>query len=218
MRFLLACEESQAVTIELRKMGIEAFSCDLQPCSGGYSEWHLQCDLFEVINDNWDCMIAFPPCTHIAISGARHFEKKRADGRQQAAIDFFLRVANAPIYHIAIENPMNIIPSIWRKADQVIQPYYFGDTAQKTTWLWLKNLPHLYHNSMPNLFDTEVTHVSKGEFYVAPSGKKLPKWYNHNTNNSDDRQKSRSVTFSGVAKAMAKQWGEYVFSKSLQLA
>ena len=216
IKVLLACEESQAVTIEMRKMGIEAFSCDIQESSGGYPEWHLHCDLFEVINDNWDCMIAFPPCTHLAVSGAAHFEQKRKDGRQQQGIDFFLKIANSNISHIAIENPVGIMSKIWRKPDQVIQPYYFGDEAQKTTCLWLKNLPHLYHNSMPNLFDSKVTHVSKGSFFEytdKKTGKKKrqPQWFAdcflQHGHDAKMRSKMRSKTFNGIAKAMANQWG-----------
>lgn len=210
-RVLLACEESQAVTIEFRKLGFEAFSCDIQECSGGYPEWHLKTDLFEVINDNWDLMIAFPPCTHLAVSGAAHFEKKRADGRQQEGIDFFMKVINAPIHRIALENPIGIMSKIYRKPDQIIQPYYFGDEFQKTTCLWLKNLPKLYHNEKPNLFDSEVTHVGKGEFFTwidkkTGKEKRQPKWYADAFMYKKEIGKERSKTFPGIAKAMANQW------------
>ena len=212
-RVLLACEESQAVTIEFRKLGFEAFSCDIQECSGGYPEWHLKTDLFEVINDNWDLMIAFPPCTHLAVSGAAHFEKKRADGRQQEGIDFFMKVINAPIYRIALENPIGIMSNIYRKPDQIIQPYYFGDEFQKTTCLWLKNLPKLYHNEKPNLFDSEVTHVGKGEFFTwidkkTGKEKRQPKWYADAFMYKKEIGKERSKTFPGIAKAMANQWSK----------
>lgn len=214
IKVLVAFEESQAVTIELRKLGIEAFSCDIQDCSGGYSEWHIKDDVFKIINDSWDCMIAFPPCTHLAVSGARHFEQKRKDGRQQQGIDDFMKVVNAPIKHIAIENPMGIMSTIYKKPTQIIQPYYFGDEFQKTTCLWLKNLPPLYHNEQPNLFDTKVTHVGKGDFYISPNGKKMPQWYCDNAFCKDGtRQKSRSKTFPGIAKAMATQWGNYLLEK-----
>jgi hypothetical protein len=212
MRILVGCEESQAVTIELRKLGHEAFSCDIQECSGGHPEWHYQQDIFEVIDLGWDMMIAFPPCTHLAVSGAAHFEKKRADGRQQEGIDFFMRLINAPIKKIAIENPVGIMSKIYRKPDQIIQPYYFGDEAQKTTCLWLKNIPKLYHNSEPNLFDDLVTHTSKGEFYEwvdKKTGKKKrqPKWYAEAFMYGKEHGKERSKTFPGIAKAMAEQWG-----------
>jgi hypothetical protein len=202
MKVLLACEESQAVCLEFRKLGIEAFSCDIEDCSGGYPEWHIKDDVLNVIERGWDLMIAFPPCTHLAVSGAKHFEQKIKDGRQQQGIDFFMKIVNAPINKIAIENPIGIMSKIYRKPDQIIQPYYFGDEAQKTTCLWLKNLPKLYHNEKANLFDSEITHVDKGEFITFSSGKKMPKWYS----NADGGL--RSKTFKGIAKAMATQWSK----------
>lgn len=209
MKILVACEESQAVTKELRLLGHEAFSCDILHCGGENPEWHIEGDVIPELEKNWDMIIGFPPCTHLAVSGARHFAKKIADGRQQQGIDLFMAIANAKCDKIAIENTVGIMSSKWRKPDQVIQPWQFGDEAQKTTCLWLKNLPLL----MP----TKI--VGKGEFYVAPSGKKLPKWYNHNTNNKADRQKSRSVTFDGIAKAMANQWTKpFTNLKNLQSA
>lgn len=208
IKILLACEESQAVCIEMRKLGHNAYSCDLLPCSGGHPEWHIQGDAVkEAYSGKYDIMIAFPPCTHIAVSGAAWFKEKRKDGRQQEGIDFFMKLIKAPIDKIAIENPVGIMSSEYMKPNQTIHPYYFGDEAQKTTHLWLKNLPQLYHNAEPNLFDSVVTHVGKGEFYISPGGKKIPKWYNQNINNKENRQKSRSVTFPGIAKAMAEQWG-----------
>ena len=218
IRVLVACEESQAVTIELRKLGIEAFSCDIQECSGGFPEWHYQQDVFEVIQLGWDAMIAFPPCTHLAVSGAAWFEQKRKDGRQQQGIDFFMAIANADIEHIAIENPVGIMSNIYRKPDQVIQPYYFGDNIRKTTCLWLKNLPPLYHNNSVNLFDNRLTHVKPDIIEFASkkskSGKRTysgaaAKWFK----TKEERSKERSKTFPGIAKAMATQWGEYLISK-----
>lgn len=212
MKVLVACEESQAVTIELRKLGIEAYSCDILPCSGGHPEWHIQGDVIQQLNKDWDMMIAFPPCTHLAVSGAAWFEQKRKDGRQQKGIDFFMSIVNAPISRIAIENPIGIMSKIYRKPDQVIQPYYFGDNAQKSTCLWLKNLPKLYHNDKPNLFDDIVTHTDKGEMieFISKKGikKTQPKWYADALKlDADDRSKIRSKTFLGIAKAMAEQWG-----------
>lgn len=142
-RILIACEESQAVTIEFRKLGYEAFSCDLLECSGGYPEWHLKDDIFNVLKQHWDLMIAFPPCTDLAVSGARHFERKKLDGSQDKSIKFFMDIINAPIEKIAVENPIGIMSGIYRKPDQIIQPWQFGDKAQKSTCLWLKNLPKL---------------------------------------------------------------------------
>lgn len=212
MKVLVGCEESQAVCIEFRKLGHEAYSCDIQECSGGHPEWHYQQDIFEVIGMGWDMMICFPPCTHLAVSGAAWFEQKRKDGRQQQGIDFFMALVNAPIDKIAIENPVGIMSKIYRKPDQVIQPYFFGDEAQKTTCLWLKNLPPLYHNDKPNLFDNEITHVGKGKFweFVSEKGKKkrFSKWYSDALKlTPNERGKVRSKTFPGIAKAMAQQWG-----------
>jgi site-specific DNA-cytosine methylase len=202
MKVLLACEESQAVCIEFRKLGIEAFSCDIEDCTGNHPEWHIKDDVLNVIKQGWDLMIAFPPCTHLAVSGAKHFKEKIKDGRQQQGIDFFMQIVNAPINKIAIENPIGIMSKIYKKPDQIIQPYYFGDEAQKTTCLWLKNLPKLYHNKSVNLFDDNITHVDKGEILTFRSGKRMPKWYSSITG------KNRSKTFKGIAEAMAKQWSK----------
>ena len=142
---LLACEESQAVCIEFRKLGFNAFSCDILPCSGGHPEWHIQFDVLKIMNGTefltqdstlhivrkWDIMIAFPPCTHLAVSGAAWFEEKRKDGRQQQGIDFFMAFQSSKILYTAIENPVGIMSNLYRKPDQVIQPYYFGDEFQK---------------------------------------------------------------------------------------
>jgi len=158
-------------------------------------------------------MIAFPPCTHLAVSGAAHFEKKRADGRQKEGIDFFLKIANADIEKIAIENPVGIMSNQYRKPDQIIQPYYFGDEAKKTTCLWLKNLHPLYHSPTPDLFNNGVTHSSSGEFYefVSAKGqkKRFSKWYSDALKlTPSERAKVRSKTFPGIAKAMATQWSQ----------
>lgn len=160
-RILIACEESQAVTKAFRRLGYEAFSCDLLPCSGGHPEWHYQEDIFEVIKKGWDLMIAFPPCTDLAVSGARHFERKIADGSQQKSIEFFMNIINADVEKIAVENPIGIMSGKYRKPNQIIQPWMFGDKAQKSTCLWLKNLP--------NLQPTDI--VEKGEFFEFTSKK-----------------------------------------------
>ena len=193
-KVLVACEESQRVTIELRKMGIEAYSCDILPCSGGYPEWHIQEDALKVLEEDWDMCIAFPPCTHLASSGARWFEQKRKDGRQSDGVNFFLEFTvldHIPL--VAIENPIGIMSNLYRKPDQIIHPWQFGDPFQKSTCLWLKGLPLLQH--------TEVLE-DHGEFKVFSSGKKMPAWY---SNNKDS--KIRSKTFPGIARAMANQWG-----------
>ena len=194
MRVLVACEESQAVTKELRKLGHEAFSCDILPCSGGYPKWHLQQDVFEVINDNWDMMIAFPPCTHLSVSGARWFKEKIADGRQKQGIDFFMSLINAPIERIAVENPVSIMSTKYRKPDQIINPFMFGDSVQKKTCLWLKNMPLLIPT---NIVDPK---------YIV--GKRDGKKYSeiHYMSPGKERSKLRSKTFPGIAKAMAEQW------------
>ena len=147
MKILVACEESQAVTIELRRLGHEAYSCDIQECSGGHPEWHIKGDVLPLLNGDcefntmdgerhtisgrWDMLIAFPPCTDLTVSGARHFAKKRADGRQQASIDFFMKFANAHCDMIAIENPVGIMSTRFRKPDQIINPYQFGHPETK---------------------------------------------------------------------------------------
>ena len=203
MKILVACEESQAVTKELRKLGHEAYSCDLLPCSGGHPEWHLQQDVIPLLKEKWDMIIAFPPCTHLAVSGARHFEQKRKDGRQQQGIDFFMKFVNADCPRIAIENPIGIMSSIYRKPDQIIQPWMFGDKYTKSTCLWLKGLPKLKPTNI----------VEKGEFFewVDKKGRKKrqAKWFFDalkNAKNSEERSIIRSKTFPGIAKAMAEQW------------
>ena len=185
MKALVACEESQAVTLELRKLGHEAYSCDVLPCSGGHPEWHLQQDVIPILSKPWDMIIAFPPCTHLAVSGARWFKEKRADGRQQEAIIFFMTIANAPCPKIAIENPIGIMSTVWRKPDQIIQPWQFGHGETKATCLWLKGLPDLLPTNI-------VAGREQRIWRMAPSS---------------DRAKLRSKTYLGVAKAMAEQWG-----------
>ena len=207
MRILIACEESQAVCLEFRNKGHEAYSCDIQDNSGNYPEWHIKGDVIEQLDKGWDMMIAFPPCTHLAVSGARHFEQKKKDGRQQEGIEFFMKMINAPIEKIAVENPIGIMSKIYRKPDQIIQPYYFGDAYQKSTCLWLKNLTKLYHQKTPDLFSEKITHTDKGEFFefISKKGikKKQPMWYYKAFADG----KTRSKTFPGIAKAMADQWG-----------
>jgi hypothetical protein len=198
MRVLVACEYSGAVRDEFIKLGHDAISCDLLPTD--VAGPHYQGDVFDIINDGWDLMIAFPPCTHLALSGAPHFEKKRQDGRQQEALNFVKALMLAPIDKIAIENPLGIISSNIRPHDQVIQPYEFGDPFQKSTCLWLKNLPKL----------TPTNIVHKGEFkeWVDKKGvkKRQPLWYFEALSKGKERWKIRSQTFPGIAKAMADQW------------
>ena len=210
MRILLACEESQAVCSEFRKLGHEAFSADILQCSGSHPEWHIQGDVLKIIDKGWDMLIAFPPCTHLAVSGARHFEQKRKDGRQQQGIDFFMEMINAPIDKICVENPIGIMSTRFRKPNQIIHPYHFGDPYSKSTCLWLKGLPPLLYNKKnENIKQKELAfaglpnEVDKGEFVTFPSGKRMAKWYNEASGNGH----LRSKTFPGIAKAMASQWG-----------
>ena len=219
MRILVACEESQNVTNELRKLGHEAYSCDIQMHSGSHDEWHICQDVlpllngfckfktvdgdYHEINSKWDMIIAFPPCTDLCVSGARHFAKKQADGRQQRSIDFFMKFVNADCDRIAIENPIGIMSTKYRKPDQIIQPWQFGEKYSKSTCLWLKNLPLLVPTKI----------VEKGEFieFIDKNGKKKrqAKWYYEalkNSKNAAERAKIRSKTFPGIANAMATQW------------
>lgn len=220
MKILVACEESQSVTVELRKLGHEAYSCDIEECSGGHNEWHIMQDVLPLLNGNcefktvdgiihkidskWDMIVSFPPCTHLAVSGARHFAQKIADGRQQQGIDFFMKFANADCGRIIIENPIGIMSNKWRKPDQIIQPWQFGDKFQKSTCLWLKGLD--------KLIPTEI--VDKGEFKEwvdkkTGKNKKQPMWFFKALSESKtpaERAKTRSKTFPGIAKAMANQF------------
>ena len=193
MRVLVACEYSGTVRDAFRARGHDAVSCDLLPTD--VPGPHHEGSVLDIIDDGWDMMIAFPPCTHLAVSGARWFEAKRADGRQQQGIDFFMALANANIPKTAIENPVGIMSTQWRKPDQIIQPYQHGHEATKTTCLWLKGLPLL----------TPTNIVGKGARHVTKSGRSLPEWYNLPP--SDDRWKVRSTTFAVIAEAMAAQWG-----------
>ena len=207
MKILIACEESQAVCKEFRLLGHEAYSCDIQDCSGDKPQWHIKADVIDQLNKGWDMMISFPPCTHLAVSGARHFTKKIADGRQKESIDFFMKFVNAPINKIVIENPIGIMSKLYRKPDQIIHPYYFGDPFSKSTCLWLKNVPKLVHQKENNLF-YEKTHTQKGDFkeWIDKKSGKLKRqamWYYEAFADG----KTRSKTFPGIAKAMADQWG-----------
>ena len=203
-RVLVACEESQAVTKELRELGIEAYSCDIEPCTGGHPEWHIQGDVTPLLDEDWAMVIAFPPCTHLAVSGAAWFEKKRQDGRQQQGIDFFMLFANAKCERVAIENPVGIMSTVWRKPDQIIQPYYFGDSFSKKTCLWLKGLPLLIPTNV----------VDKGASVKYASGKSMPAWYAEAYKlPPKERAAMRSKTFPGIAKAMASQWGSVILGE-----
>jgi len=223
MKVLVGCEESQAVTIEFRKLGIEAYSCDLQECSGGHPEWHYQEDIFEVINrEQWDMMIAFPPCTYLTVTGARWLYNKdgsKNESRwvaQDDAVEFVKKLYYSNIKRIAIENPVGKLSSLWMKPTQIIQPFYFGDESQKTTCLWLKDLPKLQHLKNANLFEKNITHCGKGEMVTTSTGKTFSKWYwETSRGKGKERQILRSKTFPGIAKAMATQWSKYLIEKSI---
>ena len=193
MRVLIACEYSGTVRDAFSDFGHDAISCDLLPSEKPGQ--HYQGDVRDILRDGFDLMIAHPPCTHLAVSGARWFKDKQEE--QRLALDFVRFLMDAPIPRIAIENPVSIISSRIRKPDQIIQPYEHGHEATKTTCLWLKNLPLL-----------KPTHiVGKGPRHVTKSGKSLPSWYNLPP--SANRWKIRSATFTGIAQAMASQWGCY---------
>jgi hypothetical protein len=231
IKILVACEESQAVTREFRRLGHEAYSCDLLPCSGGHPEWHFNCDVLRVIGDGggtlqngrkvsgrrkWDMMVAHPPCTYLAVSGAQwyyhpedrelpvhlrrpHPKYPTRSADREDALAFFMALANAPVERIAVENPIGIVSSHWRKPDQVVHPWMFGDEASKATCLWLKNLPPLAPTRI----------VGKGERILFKSGKSQPKWYSDafvKAKSHEERRTMRSKTFEGMARAMAEQW------------
>lgn len=238
LNVLVACEESQAVCKEFRRLGHNAYSCDLLKCSGGHPEWHFNQDVLEVIKNkggvlqtqeevyidgNWDIMIAHPPCTYLAVSGAKWYyhpedkdlpvEQRRSHPRfpnraqdREDGVNFFMALANAPIEYIAIENPVGIMSKRWRKPNQTVQPWMFGDEASKNTCLWLKNLP--------NLVPTKI--VGHGERVVMKSsGKSLPKWYSDaltKSKSAEERRTLRSKTFPGFAKAIAEQWSDFLLN------
>lgn len=232
MKILVACEESQRVCLAFREKGHEAYSCDILKPSGNHPEWHINYDVFEAINSpiittmdsvphgigKWDMMIAFPPCTHLAVSGGSWFEEKRRDGRQREGIEFFCKILNSPIPKIAVENPVNIISGYYClqyfpdladkyglpiKPTQYIHPWMFGDNVTKKTGLWLKNLPKLI---------PQITEEPEMEYFEwidkYGKSKRCIKWYMDSFYlPPEERAKVRSKTFHGVAKAMAEQWG-----------
>ena len=208
MKVLLACEESQAVCKEFRALGHEAFSCDILPCSGGHPEWHLQQDVLPLLKEKWDMIIAFPPCTYLTVTGNRWFNIDRYGEKaiqrhkdRKDAIDFFMTFANADCEKIAIENPVGIMSSEWRKPNQIINPWQFGDAFEKKTCLWLKGLPELK--------PTNIVEIPPRKRF--DSGKSMPSWYAEAWNlPKEERAKLRSKTFPGIAKAMAEQWGGLV--------
>jgi len=207
MKALVACEESQAVTIELRKLGVEAYSCDLQECSGGHPEWHYQRDVIEVVDMGWDLMIAHPTCTYLTNSSVRWLWNKDGSKNEERwrnleqSAKFFRTLLTSPIPFIAIENPIQhkyANDLIGEKYSQIIQPYQFGHPESKATCFWLKGLPKL-----------NPTNNVKAEWEL------LPKNQSHRIHYmppGPERTKLRSKTFPGIARAMAVQWTEYIRS------
>lgn len=237
MNILVACEESQTVCKAFRKLGFNAYSCDLVKCSGGHPEWHLLGDALQVIRNNggiaqnggrvfvdkWDLMIAHPPCTYLTSSGAKWFYHPDDKGLpikdrrphpkfphrkqdQNAGAEFFMALYNSDIPYIAVENHVGVMSTRFRKPDQIVQPFMFGDQARKTTCLWLKGLPPLKATEL----------VSEGETLTFKSGKRMQKWISDaltNTKTAEERRRLRSKTFEGMAQAMAKQWGTFVLAQ-----
>lgn len=221
MKILVACEESQTVCKAFRKKGHEAYSCDIEECSGGHNEWHIMQNVIPLLNghcefetvdgtkhnieNKWDMIIAFPPCTLLTVTGNRWFDVEKYGYKAQnrwnercIAVCFFLQIAYADCERIAIENPIGCMSSYFRKPNQIIHPYMFGDPARKATCLWLKGLPTL---TTTNIVDPEIIRYKNGKGTDSP-------WHvNTMSLPPDERAKARSKTFPGIANAMAEQWG-----------
>ena len=217
MKVLIACEESQKVCKAFRARGHEAYSCDVQEPSGGHPEWHIHGDALVVLNGGkfvtmdgtehfvgkWDMLIAHPPCTYLTLAGNKWFKPEFADRfpdrqkQRKEAIDFFMAIANADCDKIAIENPVGVMSSQWRKPDQYIEPYMFGDPEKKKTGLWLKGLPLL---KPTNIVEPVIIHCK--------SGANEPRWHMETMHlPKEERSRVRSQTFPGIARAFADQWG-----------
>lgn len=224
MRVLVACEESQRVCIAFRERGHEAYSCDIQDCSGGHPEWHIKGDVLDYMGKNkyndfkgWDIMIGFPDCTYTSYVGNRWLRPEyniqidlleghvTRQEKRKRGFDFFMKLIDAPIPHIAVENPVGIIQKWYRKSDQIIHPYYFGEPFKKRTCLWLKSLPKLIPSDM----------LPEPEPIYYTSTRNKPVQWCESLGFSKERAKTRSRTFKGIAEAMAKQWGDYITIQSL---
>lgn len=227
MKVLVACEESQAVCKAFRELGHEAYSCDVQECSGGHPEWHIQGDVLPLINGDcsfttvgggkhtivgkWDLLIAHPPCTYLTVSGNAHFSIERwGDKARQRmlerdkAADFFMQFINADCPRIAVENPIGYMSTYYRKPDQIIQPFHYGHRARKATCLWLKGLPKLQPTNIvdPGMIDRRGYSYGAAAAYARDESGKILAW------NDPRTKKIRSKTFPGIARAMAEQWGD----------
>ena len=219
MNVLVACEESQRVCTAFRERGHNAFSCDIELCSGGHPEWHIMQDVIPLLNGRcsfktmdgiehyidgkWDLIIAHPPCTYLTLAGNKWFKPEFSDRfpdrkkQRKEAVDFFMAIANADCNKIAIENPVGVMSSQWRKPDQYIEPYMFGDPEKKKTGLWLKGLPLL---KPTNIVEPVIIHCK--------SGANEPRWHMETMHlPKEERSRVRSQTFIGIARAMAEQWG-----------
>lgn len=205
MKILIACEESQAVCKAFRAKGHEAYSCDILPCSGGHPEWHIQGDVLEQLSKDWDMIIAHPPCTYLTTTGNRWFNVERYGGKalqrikdREEAKEFFMKFANAKCEKICIENPLGFMSTYYKKPEQIIQPYMFGEPFEKKTCLWIKGLPLLKSTNI-------VSPPKRTQFN---SGKSMPSWYAEAWHlPKEQRSILRSKTFQGIADAMAEQWG-----------
>lgn len=204
MRVLVACEESQRVCIAFRKKGHEAFSCDILECSGGHPEWHIQDDVLKHLNENWDLIIAHPPCTYLTVAANKYYNtekySKKAEERlkqRQKAIEFFMQFTELKCPKVCIENPIGVMSSFYCKPTQIIQPYQFGHSERKATCLWLKGLPVL---KPTNIVTPDIIKLKSGktDSRLHYETLKLP---------AEERAKMRSKTFEGIALAMAEQWG-----------
>lgn len=223
-KVLIACEESQTICAEFRNVGIEAYSCDIIDCSGGHPEWHIKQDVLPLLNGNckfktcdgvehevrgkWDLIVAHPVCQFLTVTGNRWFNEERYGDKarqrkrdREDAIKFFMEFANADCDHICIENPVGVMSTVWRKPNQIIQPYMFGDPYEKKTCLWLKNLPLLEERN-------PVDPPPRKKF---ASGKTMPEWYADAFKlPKEERSRLRSKTFPGIAKAIVNQWKDLI--------
>lgn len=207
MKVLIACEESQRVCIAFRNKGHEAYSCDIQECSGGHPEWHIQDDVLKHLNEDWDLIIAHPPCTYLTVAANKYYNIEKYGNKaierykdRQKAIDFFMNFTVLNCKRVAIENPISIMSTVYKKPTQIIQPYQFGHTERKATCLWLKNLPPL---KPTNIVEPDIIRHKSGrtDSRLHFETLKLPK---------EERARLRSKTFQGIADAMAEQWGSEV--------
>ena len=204
MRVLVACEESQRVCIAFRNKGHEAYSCDILECSGGHPEWHIKDDVLKHLNEDWDLIIAHPPCTYLTVAANKYYNVEKYGNKaeerkkeRQKAVEFFMQFTELKCPRVCIENPIGVMSSLYRKPTQIIQPYQFGHSERKATCLWLKGLPEL---KSTNIVTPDIIRLKSGktDSRLHYETLKLP---------ANERAKMRSKTFEGIAKAMSEQWG-----------